>query len=145
MKSLLAVAIGAAFSMNAIAEPSLVNGPMAFNPIAASAYLQATSDTAILNTNPWVIPQGFSQHIVSDESNLNIYPGVSDLTDMNTVNETKKHAGRYMYRTHEVRPGADLAAFAGGALSIIDMDTGVAKIIAQRKKSRQLFRSRHLI
>ena len=132
MKSLLAVAIGAAFSMNAIAEPSLVNGPMAFNPIAASAYLQATSDAAILNTNPWVIPQGFSQHIVSDESNLNIYPGVSDLTDMNTVNETKKHAGRYMYRTHEVRPGANLAAFAGGALSVIDMDTGVAKIIAQR-------------
>ena len=92
-KSLLVAAIAAAFSMNTLAEPSLINGPMAFVPIAASAYVQATSDPAILNSQPWVIPQGYSQHIVSDESDLNIYSGMSDWTDMNTVNESKKHAG----------------------------------------------------
>lgn len=131
-KILLAAAISAAFSMNVLADSPVVNGPMAFVPITASAYVQATSDPAILNSQPWVIPQGFSQHIVSDESDLNIYAG-SDLTDMNTVNETRKQAGRYMYRTHEVRPGADLNAFSGGAVSVVDLKTGLAKIIAQRR------------
>ena len=114
IKTLLAVAIGAAFSMNAMADSSTVKGPMAFDPISASAYNEATSDATILNSEPWVIPQGYRQVIVSDESALDIYPGMSDWNDMNTVNETRKHAGRYMYRTHEVRPGADLNAFAGG-------------------------------
>ena len=103
IKILLAATIGAIFSANALSDSPAVNGPMAFDPIAASAYAQATSDPVILNSEPWVIPQGYSQHIVSDESDLDIYSGVSDLTDMNTVNESKKHAGRYMYRTQEVR------------------------------------------
>ena len=133
IKTLLAAAIGAAFSMNAMADSSAVKGPMAFNPIPASAYNDATSDPIILNSEPWVIPQGYRQVIISDESALDIYPGMSDWGDMNTVNETKKHAGRYMYRTHEVRPGADLNAFAGGAVSVIDLKTGEAKIVAQRK------------
>lgn len=133
IKTLLAVAIGAAFSMNAMADSSVVKGPMAFDPIPASAYNEATSDATILNSEPWVIPQGYRQVIVSDESALDIYPGMSDWGDMNTVNETGKHAGRYMYRTHEVRPGADLNAFTGGAVSVIDLKTGEAKIIAQRK------------
>jgi uncharacterized protein len=132
-KSLLAIALGAAFSMNAMADSFVVEGPMAFNPIPASAYLEATTDATILNSTPWVIPKGYRQFIVSDERALDIYPGISDLSDMITVNETKKHAGRYMYRTHEVRPGADLNTFAGGALSVVDLKTGEAKIIAQRK------------
>jgi hypothetical protein len=132
IKTLLAAAVGAAFSMNALADSSAVKGPMAFDPIPASAYNEATSDATILNSEPWVIPQGYRQIIVSDESALDIYAGMSDWGDMNTVNETKKHAGRYMYRTHEVRPGADLNAFYGGAVSVIDLQTGQAKIIAQR-------------
>ena len=130
---LLAAAIAAAFSMNVRADSPVVRGTMGFDPIAASAYAQATSDPAILNSQPWVIPQGYSQHIVSDESDLNIYPGMSDWTDMNTVNESKKHAGRYMYRTHEVRPGSNVNAFSGGAVSVVDLKTGLAKIIAQRQ------------
>ena len=129
---LLAAAIAAAFSMNVRADSPVVRGTMGFDPIAASAYAQATSDPAILNSQPWVIPQGYSQHIVSDESDLNIYPGMSDWTDMNTVNESKKHAGRYMYRTHEVRPGSNVNAYSGGAVSVVDLKTGLAKIIAQR-------------
>ncbi|MCR4303738.1 MAG: PhoX family protein [Gallionella sp.] len=133
MKNLFAAAIGAVFSMNALAGTPDMKGAMSFDPIPASAYNEAASDPAILNSEPWVIPQGYRQIIISDESALDIYAGMSDWGDMNTVNETKKHAGRYMYRTHEVRPGADLSAFTGGAVSVIDLNTGTAKIIAQRK------------
>ena len=132
MKTLLAAAIGASFSASAIADSAAVNGAMAFDPIASSAYAEATSDPAILNSEPWVIPQGYRQSIISDESALDIYAGMSDWGDMNTVNETRKHAGRYLYRTHEVRPGANLSAFAGGAVSVVDLKTGQTTVIAQR-------------
>jgi len=114
----------------AYADAVLVNGPMKFNPIAASAYQQTTTDPLILNSEPWVIPEGFTQRIISDENNLDIYPDSVDLTDMNTVNETGKHAGRYLYRTHEVRPGA--VPYSGGAVSIVDLKTGEAEVLAQR-------------
>ncbi len=127
---MLTAAICAAFPVSAYADATVVGGPMGFNPITNSAYAQTTADAVILNSEPWVIPEGFSQRIVSDESNLDIYPGAVDLTDMNTVNETKKHAGRYLYRTHEVRPGA--TPFAGGAVSVVDMKTGAAKVLVQR-------------
>lgn len=101
---LLSVALAAAFSTAVHGEPKTVKGPMAFAPIAGSAYAQTTTDAAILNSEPWVIPEGFTQRIISDESNLDIYPAMNDWTDMSVVNETGKKAGRYLYRTHEVRP-----------------------------------------
>lgn len=127
---MLTAAICSAFPVSAYADATVIGGHMGFNPITNSAYAQTTTDAVILNSEPWVIPEGFSQRIVSDESNLDIYPGAVDLTDMNTVNETKKHAGRYLYRTHEVRPGA--TPFAGGAVSVVDMKTGAAKVLVQR-------------
>lgn len=73
------------------------------------------------------LPKGFTQKIVSDETALNIYDnGRDDWHDMNVVNETGPHAGRYMYRTHEVRGEPE-----GGAVSVVDLHTGVTKIIAQ--------------
>ncbi len=63
---------------------SVVNGPMSFKPIAASAYAEETTDPVILNSEPWVIPQGYVQTIVSDESDLDIYKA-NDWLDMNTV------------------------------------------------------------
>src|SRR5574340_30645 len=75
-------------------------GGMAFTPIAGSAYgMEHDADIA---TVPWVIPQGYAQFIVADEHSLNVYAG-GDWTDMNTVNEGGAQAGRYLYRTHEVR------------------------------------------
>jgi len=131
-KSLLAVAIGAVVTSTAVADSTVVNGPMAFNPVAASAYTELTTDPAILTSQPWIIPQGFTQRIISDDSNLDIYAG-SDWQDMNIVNETGKHAGRYLYRTHEVRPSSsNPGAYTGGAVSVIDLKTGEAKIVAQR-------------
>lgn len=129
-RSLIAVAVGVALSTVAVADLT-INGPMKFVPIAGSAYGLETDPS--IPTTPWVIPSGYSQRIVSDETHLNIYTG-SDLTDMNTVNETKRHAGRYLYRTHEARPGSD-ARFdggTGGAVSVIDLVTGATKEIAAR-------------
>lgn len=130
-KTILSMAICAALSTTTYADAILVNGPMKFNPIAASAYQQTTTDPLILNSEPWVIPEGFTQHIVSDENNLDIYPDSVDWTDMNTVNETGKHAGRYLYRTHEVRP-VEGVPYSGGAVSVVDLKTGEAEVLAQR-------------
>lgn len=129
-KSMLALPLCAAITTLVYAGEDVVNGPMKFTPLTASAYQQTTSDQAILNTKPWVIPKGFTQSTISDESDLDIYPHSNDWNDMNTVNETGKHAGRYLYRTHEVRPGTE--PFTGGAVSVVDLKTGKAKILAQR-------------
>lgn len=129
-KSLLATAIAGVIATAAVA--ATVNGPMAFDPIAGSAYAELTNDPAILNSQPWVLPEGYVQSTVSDETNLDIYAG-PDWNDMNIVNETGRHAGRYMYRTHEVRPSAgNLGAYTGGAVSVVDLETGAAKVLAQR-------------
>lgn len=131
-QSLLAAAVGAVLTSAALADTA-VNGPMGFDPIAGSAYAELTADPTILTNAPWVIPQGYKQFIVSDETNLNIYAG-PDLNDMNTVNETGRHAGRYMYRTHEVRPDDEnLGAYTGGAVSVVDLKTGEAKVVVQRR------------
>jgi uncharacterized protein len=122
-----------------------------FTPIAGSAYGQ-TEDHA----QPWVLPAGYSQTVVSDETDLDIYtslcatglnPG-SDWPDMLVSNESGKRDGRYLYRTHEVRPflydpacaAAGLTQAAkdafmadgGGAVSVIDSKTGKTTVLAQR-------------
>ncbi|MCL7422320.1 MAG: PhoX family protein [Methylobacter sp.] len=111
-----------------------VKGPMAFKPIPGSAYDELTNDPAILNESTWMIPEGFKQSIVSDESDLNIYIN-QDWPDMNTVNETRIQAGRYLYRTHEVRPGNDQRndGKLGGTVSVVDLRTGIAKELAARE------------
>lgn len=122
--------LSALFSTSLIAEsPPL---PMHFEPITGSSYAPV-SDPLILNSEPWIIPKGFTQRIVTDETALNIYEG-NDWGDMNTVNETGKDAGRYLYRAHEVRPGNDKrrGGGRGGSLSVVDLTTGKAKVLLQR-------------
>lgn len=85
---------------------------------------------------PWKLPKGFTQYVVADESALNIYdyptwnnagtPQSNDWNDMNTVNETGPQAGRFMYRTHEVRGAA-----TGGSVSVVDLQTGETRILVQ--------------
>ena len=94
-------------------------GPFGFEPIAVSA---AGNGSDFNPSAPWIIPEGFTQFIVSDESDLNIYlePTQSggrsnDWNDMNTVNETGRKAGRYLYRTHEVRGSAGNGGTGGSA------------------------------
>jgi len=84
-------------------------------------------------------PMGFKQRIISNENDLDIYVG-NDWNDMNTVNETGKQAGRYLYRTHEVRPASDRYPAndprndggIGGAVSVVDLKTGMAKEVVGR-------------
>ena len=131
--SQLAAAFAALASLPAHASPPTINGPFDFEPLT-----QSVEPGSIVDLNvPWVIPQGFVQAILSDETDLNIYDGVTyqpnstDWTDMNVQNETGKFAGRYLYRTHEVRHVAP-AEGSGGSLSVIDTWTGATKVLAQR-------------
>jgi hypothetical protein len=101
-------------------------GPMRFEPIAGSAYDQQTADW----TEPFVVPENCTQRLVMDETEFDIYSGVDDLTDMNTVNETGRQAGRYLYRTHEVG--------TNGSLSVVDLKTGEAEILVQDPGYRRL-------
>lgn len=134
-KKSLPVIIATMLSGLAYADSTMVNGPMRFDPIDGSAYM----NDGDLTVNPWVIPEGFRQVIVSDEYDLDIYQG-NDWNDMNTVNETGKQAGRYLYRTHEVRPdsqeidgnAARNDGTSGGAVSVLDLKTGIAKEVVTR-------------
>ena len=110
-------------------------GIFGFTPITESADKNNWNPKA-----PWLIPEGFSQSIVSDETGLNIYgDGINDWNDMITVNESGPGAGRYLYRTHEVRCGAlwapfpDCADYPGGAVSVVDLKTGDASILVQNR------------
>jgi len=135
-KTLLSLAISAIIPALAVAD-SEVQGPMAFDSISGSAYGQQNATD--LDAAPWIIPEGYSQSIIADESDLNIYVG-TDWNDMNTVNETQKHAGRYLYRTHEVRGGAmgsdgnslRVDGHSGGAVSVVDLRTGETKEVVGR-------------
>lgn len=132
---LLSVATGLAG-----AAPASGTGPMAFEPIAGSAnYADGVAQAWDVGA-PWVLPEGFTQTLLSgeDESRcrgLDIYGGtLDDWHDMNSVNETGAQAGRYLYRTHEVRleqPGADPTYPDGGAVSVVDLRTCEAAVIAQ--------------
>ena len=103
------------------------NGPMAFEPIPASAYDAQTDSWDV----PLVAPDGFTQELVSDETVLDIYGGgIDDLTDMNVQNETGPRAGRYLIRTHEVG--------SNGAVSVVDLKTGHTEVVAQDASFRRL-------
>jgi sugar lactone lactonase YvrE len=128
LAAIVAATILLASPVVVFAVPSTVNGPMAFDPIPGSAYGELTN---AWGDEPFIIPDGFSQTKVSDETDLDIYGGgVDDLDDMNTQNETGKHAGRYLYRTHEVG--------ANGSLSVVNLKTGEAEIFAQDPGWRRL-------
>lgn len=115
-----------AFALIPAGAATAADGPIGFDPIGGTPYADATADW----TSPFIIPDGFTQQLLADETNLDIYAGADDLTDMNTVNETGPEAGRYLYRTHEVG--------SNGALSVVDLQTGEAKVIAQDAGWRRL-------
>jgi hypothetical protein len=148
MKQATLAAALCALAAPSFAQSTVVGGPMGFDPISDSAYGQSADPSA-----PFVVPAGFDQVLVSDEADLDLYrslcasgvnPG-SDWPDMSVANETKKSAGRFLYRTHEVRPflydtacSVTPAAIArykeqgGGAVSVIDLHTGATSVLAQR-------------
>lgn len=108
-------------------------GVFGFVPIAESANKKNWDPAA-----PWVLPEGFAQTVVADESALNIYRrGINDWHDMNTLNESGTSAGRFLYRSHEVRCGAlwtpfpNCRKYPGGAISVVDLQTGKVSVLTQ--------------
>lgn len=108
--------------------------------IAASPFtIDESANSADWNPSaPWKLPKtpaSITQTLISGESSLDIYPGGrDDWHDMNTVNETGNMAGRFLYRTHEVRlgNGDTVVDELGGAVSVVDLNTGETKLLAQK-------------
>ena len=126
-KKVLTVAIAAALTGSLALTSNVIADKKSFNfkPIDESANAADWDPAA-----PWKLPKGFTQSVVSDETDLNIYDGGrDDWHDMNVVNETGKMAGRFMYRTHELRLPGSLPE--GGTVSVVDLETGETKILAQ--------------
>lgn len=122
-KTILACAVALACSP-VIADNGKHKGHFNFKPLNESASSADWNPAA-----PWKLPEGYTQYIVSDETALNIYDGGrDDWHDMNNVNETGPQAGRYMYRTHELRFPANQPE--GGVVSVVDLKTGETKILA---------------
>jgi hypothetical protein len=84
-----------------------------FTPVPSSATCSVGG-----GLSQFVLPPGFVATLVASE------PSFPDLPDMNTVNETGRDAGRYLYRAHEVSPGA--------GVSVTDLETGETHLVAQR-------------
>ena len=92
--------------------------PFRFTPLATSA--TCTNGGTGNTTDPLVLPSGLTQTVVAQEGD----GGAPDLWDMNTVNETGPHAGRYLYRAHEIAPNA--------GVSVTDLRTGETRPVAFR-------------
>jgi hypothetical protein len=72
-------------------------GPFAFDALPSSATCVAGGVGAFPNEQPFVLPAGYSQRVVAREGD----GGSTDNWDMNTINETGPHAGRFLFRSHE--------------------------------------------
>jgi sugar lactone lactonase YvrE len=133
----VAAALAAAAVPVAMAGGTLIEGSFGFDPIDGSAVVGSLPENA-----PFKLPAGFSQGVLWDEKGLfspgpDFYPGQPDVPDMLQSNETGKWAGRFLYRTHEVRAALDLDGNGVpegpyGSLSVTDLETGVTKELVRR-------------
>lgn len=115
--SAIAIATSVAFAQS---DRSPVRGPFQFDPLPSSAACFPGGLGTFPNEQPFIVPAGFVQTVVAREGD----GGSTDNWDMNTVNETGAHAGRFLYRTHET-PQA-------GQVTVTDLETGVTRVLAQR-------------
>jgi len=91
-----------------------------FTPLAASAPCVPGGGGTYPNEQPFLLPPGFSQEIIAREGD-----GQStDNWDMNTLNETGRQAGRFLYRTHE--------EVERGQVTVTDLRTRTTRVLAQR-------------
>ena len=98
-----------------------------FSGVAAPAICRTPPATLadFATYQPFDLPAGYVQTIVADEiGDWGPLAGTgADLPDMMVLNETGPHAGRYMYRTHEVG--------SNGAVTRTDMLTGETTLVSQ--------------
>ncbi len=119
--SIITAAIATVICSPAFADKPVINGPFSFEPQSASA-LPGSKPAC----DPLALPEGFSSTVISDETGAcspqivhDAVPGGNDWNDMNTVNETGAHVGRFLYRTQEI--GGEI-----GAITAIDLETSAA-------------------
>jgi uncharacterized protein len=91
-----------------------------FEPLPASAVCIPGGLGSAPNEQPFVLPEGFVQTVIAREGD----GGAPDNFDMNTLNETGRQAGRFLYRTHET--------LENGAVSVTNLRTGLTRVLAQR-------------
>lgn len=94
-----------------------------FTPIVPFTGAAACLNPSVPQLQPLQLPSGFGQTIIGRQSDL-VTTSSEVNFDMLTLNETGPHAGRYLYRTHEVSPFA--------ALSRIDLQTGANELLVER-------------
>jgi sugar lactone lactonase YvrE len=137
VRAAAAAAIAAAAIPAALAGGTFIKGAFGFDPIEESAVVGSLPADA-----PFVLPDGFSQEVIWDEKGLfssgpDFYATQSCVPDMHQSNETGKWAGRFLYRTHEVRSALDrdgngVAEGPYGSLSVTDLETGETKLLVER-------------
>jgi hypothetical protein len=95
-----------------------------FTPLAAQAACRTPTTAA--GYRPLDLPAGFQQTIIATEIDdfIPVAGTGANLPDMVTLNETGPHAGRYLYRTHEVG--------SNGAVTVTDLLTGVTSLVDQQ-------------
>jgi uncharacterized protein len=89
-------------------------GQLQFEPLPTSAPCTPGGNAS----QPFLLPDSYAQSVIASE------PQFPDVPDMNTLNENGAHAGRFLYRTHELG--------SNGAVSVTDLVTGITRILARR-------------
>jgi hypothetical protein len=115
--SCLALALSTALAQT---NESPARGPFQFEPLPASTPCTPGGAGVFPNEQPFALPPGYVQMIVARQGD----GGAPDQWDMNTLNETGPHAGRFLYRTHET--------LTNGAISVTDLETGATRVLVQR-------------
>lgn len=98
----------------------VTRGPFQFSPLPSSAACIPGGVGTFPAEQPFLLPDGFAQTVVAREGD----GGTIGNWDMNTLNESGPHAGRFLYRTHEVP--------TNGMVSVTDLETGETRVLAQR-------------
>jgi hypothetical protein len=101
-----------------------LGGEFEFEPLAASAVCRTpTTDPGY---QPFDLPAGYEQTITATELEdfVPVAGSSGNLPDMVTLNENGPHAGRFLYRTHEVG--------SNGAVTVTDLATGVTTLVDQQ-------------
>src|SRR5688500_11881919 len=101
-------------------DKSATRGPFQFQPLASSAACVIGGAGAPGAEQPFILPDGFVQTVIAREGD----GGTTDNWDMNTLNETGPHAGRFLYRSHET--------LTHGQLSGTDLRTAVTRGLVER-------------
>jgi len=107
-------------SAGAAQDEASPGGRFSFDPLATSAACVPGGVGAFPDEQPFVLAPGFVQTIIAREGD----GGSTDNWDMNTLNETGPHAGRFLYRSHETP--------TNGQVTVTDLETGTTRVLAQR-------------